>query len=452
MELTPELQLKMRRFKPRPYQKKIMEAVESGIKKILIILPRRAGKDICAFNIAIRQCLSKTCTVYYVLPTYKMARKVIWDNIDNDGFRVLDYAPSELCTKNHSELQIRFINGSILQLVGCDNYDSLVGSNFHMAIFSEFAIQNRKAWDFVRPIALTNGAAMIALTTPRGHNFVYDLYNISLNNPEWFVLKMNVEETGHISISAIQKEKEEGYISEDLIQQEYYCSFDLGIEGSYYSKYIDKLNLDNRITEVPYEAQYKVHTAWDLGVHDMTTIIFFQVINNVIHIIDYYEGTDKGLDHYVTVLQQKNYCYGKHIAPHDIRVREFTSGGITRLDKARQLGVKFIVCDNIPLADGIEAARSIFSRLWIDSVKCKQLIKALENYRKELDQRTNRYKEHPLHNWASNAADAFRYLAVSIKKCSEDFGQAERLEKNYREACGFQTDMPAVFRDDLPGY
>lgn len=334
-----------------------------------------------------------------------MGRRIIWDAIDNDGHRILDwYCPDELVEqKNSSDMKIRFKNGSILKFVGSDNYDSLVGSNFQGVVFSEYALQDPNAYAFLRPIAVANGAWMLFLSTPRGHNHLYELYNIAQNNKEWFVIKMGVKETNHIPWSAILKEKAEGLISDDLIEQEYNCNFDLGIQGSYYAKYLDTMRLEGRIGPVAHESAYKVHTAWDLGVHDSCVIIFFQVCNNIVRIIDYYENSDKGLEHYINVLQQKGYSYGRHIAPHDIKVREFTAGGMTRLDKAAHLGLKFSVCPHVPLADGIEAVRSTFSKMWIDETHCAQLIKALENYRKAFDEKRKVYSNIPYHSWASHA-------------------------------------------------
>ncbi len=387
-----------------------------------------------------------------------MGRKIIWDAIDNDSHRVLDwYCPDEICEqKNSSDMKIRFKNGSIMKFVGSDNYDSLVGSNFQAVIFSEYALQDSNAYAYLRPIMVANGAWSLFITTPRGKNHLYDLYNIALNNPEYYCLKMSVEETGHIPLSAILKEKEEGLISEDLIQQEYYCSFELGVEGSYYTKYLDKMRLKGQIGNVAWESAYKVHVAFDIGVEDPSCLIFFQICNNVIRVIDFYENSDAGLDHYAQILREKGYNYGRFIMPHDIMVREFTGGGVTRFEKAANLGIKPItICKNIPVIDGIECVRSTFSKMWIDETNCSELIKALENYRRETkkgDSRKVVYVNHPLHNWASHAADAMRYLCVSLPQLREG-STAEDLEKRYRDAVlGPNSHLPPVFRSDLPEY
>lgn len=448
-----ETLLKLRRFVPREYQLPILDAITSkGYKRVLAILPRRAGKDMTAFNLAIRECIKKVQVIYYIFPTFTQARRVIWDSITTDGKRVLEYIPDELIeSKNSQQMSIRFVNGSFLQLVGSDNYDALMGTNPQGCIFSEYALQDPRAYQYIRPILTANDGWALFLSTPRGKNHLWELYQIAQKSPNWFCYKLTVEDTGHIPLHELEKERSEGIMSEDLIQQEYYTSFTMGVEGSYYAKYIDRMRTKGQIGQVPHEIGFKVHTAWDLGVRDNTSIIFFQVIGQTIRIIDYYEKSKEGLEHYVSVILNKPYTYGKHIAPHDIKVREFGSG-MTRLEKARQLGIKFTVADDISLVDGIEAVRSSLGKIWIDERSCSLLIKSLENYRQEYDARKKVYLPHPLHNWASHASDAMRYLCISLPK-TRDGLTPEELDKRYQEAVlGPNMNMPSVFRTDLPDY
>src|ERR1044071_9388462 len=152
-------------------------------------------------------------------------------------------------------------------------------------------------------------------------------------------------------------------MSEDLIQQEYYTSFTMGVEGSFYAKYLDKMRVNGQISVVPWESAFKVHTAWDIGVRDSTSIIFFQTIGQTVRIIDAYENSKEGLEHYVKVIENKPYSYGRHIAPHDIGVKEWGSG-MTRIEKAKQLGINFTVAPDVSIMDGIESVRSTFSKIW----------------------------------------------------------------------------------------
>ena len=451
--LNVETQIKLNRFKPREYQLPILDAIENkGYKRVLAILPRRAGKDITAWNLCIRQCLRKICVVYYIFPTYSQAKKVIWDSVTNSGERILDYIPNEVIdSKNGQEMKIRFRNGSLLQLVGSDNYDSLMGTNPQLCVFSEYALQDPRAYQYIRPILAANDGIALFISTPRGKNHLWELYEIARQNPNWYCLKLTVEDTMHIPLSEIEKDRAEGLISDDLIQQEYYTSFTMGVEGSYYAKYLDRMRVRGQIGMVPWESSFKVHTAWDIGTRDSTTIIFFQVVGQIIRIIDCYEKSKEGLEHYVKILESKPYSYGKHICPHDMAVLEFGSG-ITRIEKARQLGVKFTMANNVLVEDGIEAVRSALGKIWIDEVTCLPLIKALENYRQEFDVKRKVYKSQPLHDWSSHFSDAMRYLCVSLPKTADGLTQAD-IDRQRNEALyGNSGPSAGFFRDDIPNH
>lgn len=446
------MEARLNNYKPRPYQVPILKALDSGFKRVLAILPRRAGKDISALNYVIRQMWENPGVYYYIFPTYSQAKKVIWDSMTNDGKRILDYFPEELVVqKNSQEMKIRMQskNGSesLFQLVGSDNYDSLMGTNPRGVVFSEYALQDPRAYQYIRPILTANNGWALFISTPRGKNHLWTLAELAKQSPDWFYIKLSLEDTGHIPLSEIEKERREGLMSEDMIQQEYYTSFEMGVEGSYYSKYIDQAKREQRIGIVPWENGFKVHTAWDIGVSDSTAIIFFQTIGQTIRIIDCYENSKEGLEHYAEVLQNKPYVYGTHIAPHDIRVKEWGSG-VTRLEKAKQLGIKFTIADQVEIPDGIEACRSLFSKLWIDEKKASALVKALENYRQEYDAKRKVYKSRPLHDWSSHFADSFRYLAVSLPKTRDGLSK-EELEARYQKAMyGSQGQLPPMFRDE----
>ena len=453
-------------FKPRPFQLPFCDALENkGYKKLLCIWPRRAGKDMCAFNLMIRAAIRRVGVYMYCLPTFRQAKLVIFDSITNDGKKFLDFIPKELVVSTNSqELKIVLYNGSIIQFIGSDSYNtSLVGTNPRMVIMSEYALADPAAYHFIRPILNANGGIMILLSTPRGKNSLWDIYQIALNNPDdWYCDKLTLEDTKHIAWEDIKKEIDSGEISEDLAMQEYFCSFEMGVEGSYYAKYIDKMRISSQISQVAWEPAFKVHSVWDIGVRDSTAIIFFQLIGQTVRIIDCYEKNKEGLEHYVQILNSKPYSYGKHWAPHDIAVREFGSG-LTRLEKARALGIKFESRDggtssalpNISIEDGIEAVRSSFAKMWIDEERCKGLIKALENYRQEWDSKRKVYKSQPLHDNNSHFADAFRYLVLSLSRTRDGQSSPEQIEARYRDAQGYAQGAKITqgfFRDDLPEY
>jgi hypothetical protein len=237
----------------------------------------------------LRAALRKIGSYFYCLPTFKQARLVIWDSITIQGIRFLDCIPKELIKRmNSQEMVIELINGSIIRLIGSDTFDtSLVGTNPVMVVFSEYALADDRAYKFVRPILNANDGTVIIASTPRGHNSFYDLFQIAKNNPkEWYCEHLTINDTQHIPIENIKRDIANGEISEELARQEYWSDFTMGIEGSYYGRYIDKMRLEGRIGEVPWEPAFPVHCSFDLGMADSTAIVFFQVIGAVIHIID----------------------------------------------------------------------------------------------------------------------------------------------------------------------
>jgi intein/homing endonuclease len=324
-------------------------------------------------------------------------------------------------------------------------FDELLKEKFFYSKIKSIIPSSNNVYDFVIPEThsfFSNG--FISHNTPRGKNFMWDMYRIAKENPqEWSLSKLTVDDTKHIPMETIMKERELGEMSEDLQMQEYWTSFELGVEGAYYIRYIDQLNLRGQICDVPWDPSLPVHTAWDLGVNDMTVIIFFQVVGQKIAIIDFYDKNKEGIEYYVNYLKSKPYTYGEHICPHDIGVYDFSSS-MTRWEKARQLGVNLRVAAKLSLQDGIEAVRSILLRTWIDKKKCEPLIRALENYRQEYDSKRKVYKRHPVHDNFSHACDAMRYLAIELPHIGPSM-TAEDLKKLKAEVYREQYEQNAYF-------
>lgn len=399
-------------FQPRQYQIPLLKALNSGIKRAVFVAHRRAGKDILAFNWCIMQLLlNPGWTAFHILPTYNQAKKVIWDSSTNDSKRLLDYIPSQCIeSKNGQEMKIRLTNGSLYQLIGSDNIDSLVGTNPKIIIFSEYAIQSPAAWDYLRPILDVNKGYAIFISTPRGKNHFYDLLRMAKSNPDWYSEVLPITSTGVLTEADIDKIRAEG-VSEELIQQEYYCSFNRGVEGSYYGKLIEKAYAENRICSVPYEPRSPVNTAWDIGFGDSTSIVFWQEIGGELRIIDFYENHGEGIAHYIKNLQSKPYVYGNHFLPHDAGSGSIQTGR-TLQDIAYELGLKTNILEReTDIQVGIEAVRTMLNIIYIDKDKCSFLVKCLENYHKKYNDKTQSYSETPLHDWTSHAADCIRYMA-----------------------------------------
>lgn len=404
-------------YKCRHYQEPFWKAARDGYKRFVLVWHRRAGKEKTCWNYLIMQACKRVGIYYYFFPHFGQGRKILWDGVDKSGYRLLDHIPKELVDGNFNgtEMKVRLKNGSLIQVIGTNNIDSIVGTNPIGCVFTEYSLQDPTAWTLIRPILRENGGWAVFNFTPRGANHGKEIFDMAKRTTDWFCQLLTVEDTGVLTEADIQKERDEG-MSEDMIQQEYYCSFTLGVEGSYYAKYVQDAKDEDRIGNVAWNKQSRVYTVWDLGYGDSTSIIYYQVIGNAIHVIDYYESHGEGLPHYARVLLDKPYIYGDHYAPHDIESHAFSSG-LSAKEVGSSLGIKFTTLQTLKLRieDGIEALRGIFPRMYIDQTKCKDLLKCLENYRKEFDPRLEVYKERPRHDKYSHGADAARYMAIAVK-------------------------------------
>lgn len=369
----------------------------------------------------IYQMLLKPILVLYALPTFSQARRCVWDCINLDGSKFLDSIdPRLIAKKNEHEMKITLVNGSQLSLIGGDSYNtSLVGTNAYMIILSEASLMDLdNIYAYCRPILAANNGILIVQGTPRGKNAFYHMYEAVKNDPDWFVMLKTVYDTRHIPSDVLAKEK--ATMDPGLFAQEYECSFERGQQGLIYGYAVDKMKLDGRYTVVNHDPMLLTHLAIDIGVSDATTIIWFQVSNDMacIRIIDCYSNTGLGLDHYAKIIQDKPYTRGMLFAPSDMAVREWASGAMTRTAKARQLGLDFTVLKQHLIQDGIENVLSIFPKLWIDTIHCKPLMDALENYKREWDDEKRIYSAKPVHDWSSHFNDALRYLGASLEHVS----------------------------------
>jgi len=407
-------------FEPREYQIPLLKNLDNGFTRAVAVWHRRAGKDLVMLNYIARCMYERVGAYYYVFPTYKQAKKVIWNGMTRDGIKFTNAFPQELRKRtDNGEMLIEMKNGSIFQLVGSSDIDSIVGANPVGVVFSEWALQNPVAWDFLRPILAENGGWAVFIYTPRGKNHGFTLLETARAFPEtWYSEVLSVEDTKAITPNVLNQEYDE-IIRKDgtdaLYQQEYMCSFEVPIQGAYYAKQLMLADEEGRVTNVPYDSNTPVHTAWDLGMDDSMSIWFFQIINQEIHFIDYYESSGEGINYYIQYLQGKPYVYGRHFAPHDIAVRELGTGK-SRLEVARSLGIQFEVGKNLAIEDGVQAVRNILGKCWFDKEKCDRGMSALRSYHKEWDEDNQVFKNRPEHDWSSHGADAFRTFGVGYKE------------------------------------
>lgn len=362
----------------------------------------------------------------HAFPKFNQAKRNIWNSVhqthQDEIISYLDHFPHEIIKqKNSSDLTIKLFNKSVYCLMGIDGKNAEVarGMNPRGIILSEYAYMDPQSWYTIEPRITQNNGIAIFLSTPNGQNHFYQLYNTAKENPrDYFASCLTIEDTGCVPLSHIQQLREEGY-PEDMIMQEYYCSFKRGAQGSYYGNIIQKARDEERLQTLPIHIDLPVHTAWDIGIGDSTAIWFVQELRNgTYNIINYYENTGEGLEHYVNYLnkfrESKSIQYGKHFVPHDMANREFTSG-VDRLQAAREFGYNMTVVPKKGIDEGIQAVRSILNLCSFDPKSCERGIKCLDFYRKKWNESLKVYYDEPLHDQWSHGADAFRMFAVGVR-------------------------------------
>jgi hypothetical protein len=354
----------------------------------------------------------------------KQAKLVAWDMLKDFS------RPIPGVKHNNSELEVTYPTGNKVRLIGADDPDSLRGPGLSGVSLDEYSQIASSTFGEVLSKALGDQLGYaIFCGTIKGHDQLYKIHEAAKDNPEWYAVWQDIDvsletETG-ATITALQRAMEnerqlvvDGVMSQAEFDQEWYLSPDAAIKGAIYAKELEAARSGGRITAVAYDPALPVDTDWDLGVGDATAIWFSQSLRTgEVRLIDYYETSGEGLPHYVSVLKEKGYTYGKHWAPHDIVVRELSSGK-SRLEVARSLGLSFEVTPRLnrgagnEVEDGIHAVRMLLPLCWFDEKKCGPGLEALRHYRRDYNERLNEFKATPVHDWSSHASDALRGLAV----------------------------------------
>ena len=329
-----------------------------------------------------------------------------------------------------------FVNGSIHQVVGSDKFNALLGANPVGVVFSEYSVANPAAWDYIRPILAENGGWAVFIYTPRGRNHGYRLYEMAKRNPDWYASRLTVDDTCGVVTPAMIQAERDADMSEEMIEQEFFCSFDAPLAGSYYAKEMMAAEKAGRIGNVAYDKAVPVETWWDLGIGDDTAIWFVQRVGTEIHCIDYLSSHGEPLAEYVRIMQGKGYVYSQDVLPHDAQARELQTGK-SRMEALKAMGRDVVLLPNHRVEDRIETVRSQFARVWFDEGKCRHGIDALRNYRRELEPLTMwasetepLYKNRPVHDWASHGADAFGYGLMHTPQTRGNWGRD--IASNYQ--------------------
>lgn len=253
-------------FIPRTYQLRFLEAWDAGILRLVIVWHRRSGKDKTAFANLPKKMFERKGAYYYFAPTYKQGKKIIWNGMDKEGFAFLEHIPPEIIkNKNETEMRIELINGSYVQIIGTDDIDSIVGTNPVGGIFTEFSLQDPRAWDLIRPILAENGGWAVFIFTPRGMNHGWKVLQQAMADTiGWFWQILTVDDTKAIPAEVLEQERRE--MPHELFEQEYYCKFIEGA-GAFFKR------VDENTNTTPFEKGHRYQLGVDLAKYQDWTVI-----------------------------------------------------------------------------------------------------------------------------------------------------------------------------------
>ena len=390
-------------YKPRALQKILHGQIDKH-RFSVCVLHRRAGKTVMCINHMLKAALTNKLLNprYAFISPYRLQGKATaWDYIKQFAGKI----PG---TKfNESELRCDLPNGARITILGAENDQAIRGISLDGCVFDETqSIKPTIFPEVIRPALADRKGWCIFIGTPKGRNSFYQLYQSAIKNPSWYACTYKASETQILDEEELQAAKD--VMSKDLYEQEFECSFQAAITGSYYGTIIEDLVKEKRMVSNLFDEDIDVETWWDLGMNDQTAIWFVQRYKKEIRLIDYYENTSHGLDHYVNILKNKGFDYSTHIFPHDVKVRELGNYAKTRLEALLDLGIVGEVAPKLSIEDGIEAVRKNLVNCWFDKDKCATGIEYLKAYQKKWDDKAQVFKSKPQHSYASHCADAFR--------------------------------------------
>ena len=397
-------------YKPRPHA---LAFHARSQKSAVVVWHRRAGKTVMCIADLIEKALRNPLEMpqySYIAPTYKQAKKVAWRYLKKIA---------EPVTKKvmESELSVELVNGAVISLFGADNPDSLRGLYHDGVIIDEYGdIAPMLYGEIIAPAVADRDGWVVFIGTPKGPNHFYELYKDAANDPDWFNSTLRASESGVFSHERLAKIKKQPGMDEDTYNQEFECDFHAANKGAYYAKQLNELEAAGHMGLFPWDPSKPVITAWDIGWSDDTSIWFAQIHGKEIHIIDFWTGSQYALEEVLDELQELPYVYEPFWLPHDAKNKSFQTGKSTR-ELMWAAGAKTQQVPELSVQDGITAVRATLPKVYFntgnENVR-KYGLPALIMYQREYDEVKRVYRQKPRHDWASNPADAFRYLCLAV--------------------------------------
>ena len=287
-------------YEPRELQLKLHNEM-SQKRWGVVVCHRRFGKTVWAINHILRDALMSARDnprFAYMAPTYRQAKNVAWDYIKQFAGKIPNVKFHE------TELRCDLPNGARISLLGAENPDSLRGIYLDGCVMDEVADMPENVFpEVIRPALSDRKGWCVFVGTPKGHNAFFDKYEEAAGNPDWLAAVYKASETGILDDEELAAARV--MMTADQYAQEFECSWNANVPGAVYGKEMEAVQMDGRITNVPYDPSAKVDTWWDLGVGDSTAVWFTQTIGRAIHVIDFYEARGEGLPHYCKILTSK---------------------------------------------------------------------------------------------------------------------------------------------------
>jgi phage terminase large subunit len=398
----------------RDYQSALHDGFDSH-RNAIVVAHRRAGKTVSVVAQLIRDvfaCTLRNPQVAYIAPTYRMAKMIAWPYFkwmlrDLPGVRFLD-----------GDLVAELPGGRKVFLLGGEKADRLRGMYLDAACVDEAAdMPEGLITTVLRPALADRAGKLYLIGTVKGRNYFWRLYERALGDAGWFTANLLPEQTNAIDPAELE------LLQREMSPEEYASEMrndpSAAVRGAYYGAAMRDAELEGRICSVPYDAGLGVTVAMDLGIADSTAVWIAQLHRGgEVRLLESVEYQNTAFTRILEELMQRPYRITRWIGPHDLRVREYSSGQ-SRQDTARALGVDFEIAPQLPVIDGIEAVRRALKRCVFDKVLTQHGRDALSLYRSEYDDKRRVLSRNPVHDWTSHAADAFRYLVVGT-----DGGQA----------------------------
>lgn len=400
-----------------------------------MVAHRRAGKTVASVNEIVARSIysrKKRPRYAYVGPLLKQAKKIAWEYTKEYTRGLEKKKPSE------SELNIILKhNEAEIGIYGADNPDSFRGQYFDGVVLDEYGDMSPSVWGKVLlPTLADRKGWAVFIGTFKGKNHFYKVFRRSQGldlregeDPEyfktnWFSLLLRADESGILSAEELELQRMEQ--DEEEFQQEYLCNPNAAVKGTYYAKIIAGMEADGHIyADINWEPDQPVEVVFDLGFTDSTAAWFFQRRPGGIAVIDYMEAHSQALRYYFDALHDTGYRF-KHIwLPHDAKAKSLQTGRST-IEQFMQEGFPVRIAPNLGLQDGISAVRKVLPTCYF-SVKCEEGVEGLRAYKRAYDDERKVFSDHPLHDWASHPADAFRYLCLVAKEIPVEEQEEKRI-------------------------